>query len=174
MSTNPDSTFVPTLDLSPEPASHPVAPAPKRPDIQREDPTTAQEREAAFDAIFSWNGKPLHPFSIERYCAFLSHRAAIGAPTLLAAIKDGCGFYPDAIRILWLCSSKPPEILTLRRDPERMEEAIQQWAETYAPPPQAMQIITTALDIWNSATTNQPEVRTHSSSASGRKADMGN
>lgn len=165
---------IPSLDLTPVPASHPVQASPSRPDIAREDPAADAAREAAFDAVFQLNGQPLLPFSIDRYCAFLSHRAAMEAPSLLAAINDGYNFYPDAIRLLWLCSSKPSAILALKRDPESMEAAIQAWAAQHAPPPQAMDVITLALEIWNAAHTNQPEVRSHSSSAAGRPAELGN
>lgn len=169
-----DEPFVPSLDLTVEPAHLQVTPAPARPDVTRPDPGAEQAREAAFESAFQWNGQPLQGFAIDRYCAFLSQRAAMGAPSMRASIGDGYTFYPDAIRILWLCSVKTSTIEQLRSDPEEMERTIQAWAAVSAPPPKVESAVTVALGIWNAANENHPEVRQHSSAAAGRGTDSGN
>lgn len=161
------------IDLTPLPATEKLAAAPPMPRISEATPlTTPEDREAAFDAEFFWNGNLLHSFSIDRYGLFVSHRCAMGAPRLHLAMADGNAFYPDALRILWLCSAEPLTLSMLRRDPDAMEKAINEWAAENVPVSRAAAACGLALEIFNAAHENKHEPR---HSAIDKKApDSGN
>ncbi len=165
-----EETFVPPLDLTPLPAGGPLTPAPTIPSTTTDQAEEA--REEAFTEEFTWNGKKLQPFSVDRYCAFVSQRVAMGAPTLYRAIMDGSGFYPDALRILWLCSNKSSEISHLSRHPEAMQQEIMAWAEQHAPLDLAGDIVTLGLRIYNSSQLNRHTPR--HASAPGSAPSSGN
>ena len=80
-----------------------------------------KQREAAFDGVWFWNDQKLHGFSIERYGVFVSHRVAMGAPRLGQVLADPDAFFPDALRILFLCSVEAQDIMRLSRTPEALE-----------------------------------------------------
>jgi hypothetical protein len=155
------------LDLTPIPATAALAPAPAAPVLSFTDPDAQADREDAFSADPEWNGQPLQAFSVERYSVFVSQRVSIGAPSLYQALRDGNAFYPDALRILWLCSQPPAVIQSLRRDPEAMQAAIEAWAATHAPVHLAATATTTALRIFNDAQLNRHESR-HSNAPAAR------
>jgi hypothetical protein len=82
----------------------------------------------------------------------------MGAPAIGEALRDGAAFYPDAQRILWLCSHGESAIQSLRRDPAAMQTAVEQWAATHVPIPRSAEAVNIALRIFNSAyeTRHQP------------------
>jgi len=148
------------LDPTPELAGATLPPAPPRPGtIAQEDPHAEADREDAFSHDPVWNGQPLHGLSIERYTVFVSQRLSMGAPSLYLALQDGNAFYPDALRILWLCSVPPETITALRKDPDAMQAAIDQWAAEHAPIPTAGKAIVTAIEIFNASQLNRADPR---------------
>lgn len=150
---------IPSLDLTPLPAAVTLPPAPPRESGPILDDSEDGTRETAFDAEFTWRGRQLQPFSIERYTAFVSLRTAMGAPSLSAAFRDGLGFYPDAIRILWICTVTPDIISALRQFPQDMEAAALAWAETHAPIHLSRDAAMLGIRIWNAAHDNKPDPR---------------
>lgn len=148
------------IDLTPAPISEKLTAAPAMPRVSDSTPlTTPEEREAAFDAEFFWNGNLLHSFSIDRFGLFVSHRCSMGAPKLHSAMADGNAFYPDALRILWLCSVEPLTLSLLRRDPEAMEKAITDWAAENVPISRAGEACGVAMEIFTAAHENKHEAR---------------
>ena len=82
----------------------------KKPTNITEDPDLAAQtaREDAFTSEEpTWQGQPLHPYSSGRESLFTQLRAAAGAPPLREAIADTDSFFPDAIRVIYLCSHTP-------------------------------------------------------------------
>ncbi len=147
-----------TAFITPEPASTTLPPAPRAAHIH-DDPSAEAAREDAFTDDFLWQGQLLQPLSLERYNIFVTQRLAMGAAPLGDALRDGGAFYPDALRLLWLCSH-PPEILQrYRRDPDAMQTAIEAWAATHAPLHLAKEVIGTGLAVFNAAFENRHETR---------------
>ena len=139
----------------------PVSPAPAKPDLNAlpEEAADAAYREAAYDSVFFWQGQRLQPFSVERYCTFVSQRISMGAPGLFAALADGTAFFPDALRIIWLCSQESHTIEELRMEPRRMQQAIDLWAQQNAPLSSSGLLIKTAVRIFNHAHATEPQTR---------------
>jgi len=162
------------LDLTPQPATTTLPPAPPAPNLAFEDPDAQQDREDAFSDDPEWHGTTLQAFSVERYSIFVSQRISAGAPSLYKALVDGSAFYPDALRILWLCSQPPAIIQRLRRDPDAMQAAIEEWAATAAPVHLAAEAVTTALRIFNNAQLGRHESRHTSAPAARTGSSSGN
>jgi hypothetical protein len=112
-------------------------------------------REAAFDGEFFWNEQKLHGFSIDRYGIFVSHRVAMGAATLGRVLGDPDAFFPDALRILFLCSVEREPLLRLARNPEALEAAVYAWAAEAVPMARRYDAEGTALEIFNAVYANQ-------------------
>jgi len=145
--------------FTPEPATTETLP-PAPPALTIHDDTDAETaREEAFSAEFFWDGQQLEPLSLERYNVFVSQRLAMAAPALGIAIKDGAGFFPDALRLLWLCSHPADVLQRLRRDPDAMQAAIEAWAAAAAPLSRCEEIIGIGLAIFNSAFESRHEAR---------------
>lgn len=161
---------------TPEPAHSITPPAPVRPaSIALEDGAGESDREDAFDTEPVWNGQLLHPFSIDRYSVFVSQRVSIGAPSLYQALRDGSAFYPEAIRILWLCAHAPATIAALRHEPESMQAAIEEWAAEHAPIHRAGDAVSVAIRIFNAVHVNRHDTRPGSAPAtSSHTAASGN
>ena len=162
------------LDTTPETAGSSLPPAPPRPGaIAQEDPHAEADREDAFSHEPVWNGKLLpHGLAIERYTVFVSQRLAMGAPSLYLALQDGNAFYPDALRILWLCSVPFETITALRKDPDAMQAAIDLWATETAPIPDARKANMTAIEIFNASQLNRADPR--QSARSSNHSERGN
>ena len=159
MHETPEITMDP-LDLAPELAGGSVGRgAPARPDLLDDDESAEARREEAYDEDFFWAGQELAPFSIERYSIFVTQRNALAAPPLGEALRDGGAFYPDALRILWLCSVERSIAQGLRRYPEEMLDAIEAWAESHAPLHLAQQVLVLGIRIFNAAFANRHEAR---------------
>jgi hypothetical protein len=78
-------------------------------------------------------GNPLEPYGSGRESLFVQLRAAAGAPPLRDTVGTTDDFFPDAIRILYLCSHTPEDWREHRRDPARWLEHVEAWAETAIP-----------------------------------------
>lgn len=167
------TTETPVLDLTPLPAGGPVASAPQSPSFTTADPADQAEREAAFSSEFFWDNKKLHGFSIDRYSAFLSQRVSMAAPPLSRTMRDGAGFYPDAVRILWCCSVDADTISLFRSQPLIMQFAIDQWAAINAPSWRTDEALDVAINIWNASQVNQHDPR-HSSAPGTGPSSLGN
>lgn len=151
---------IPSLDLDPSPAVvPPMPPPPPREAGPVLSDDSSRQREEAFSAEFKWAGKLLQPLAIEKYTIFLSHRTALGSPPLNAVFRDSSAFYPDAIRLLWVCSVDVELLRSLRSDPELMESVILDWAEKNAPIHQAAAACALAIRLWNLAHENRPDPR---------------
>ena len=124
-----------------------------------QDPATEADREAAFSDEYFWNETQLLPFSLERYNIFVTQRLAMCAPTLGAALQDGAAFFPDALRLLWLCSTPPETLSRLRSRPQDMQAAIEAWAADNAPVSRSTEVLDIGLKLFNSAFENRHESR---------------
>lgn len=143
--------------FAPEPVnSTPVAQAPANIALI-DDPAEEAAREESFSADFFWNDELLQPFSLERYNIFVTQRSAMAAPSLGRALQDGAAFFPDALRILWLCSQPSHVLSALRSQPEAMQARIEKWAEDHAPVHRSNDIIPLGVNIFNSAFDNRHE-----------------
>ena len=145
--------------FTPEPATTETLP-PAPPALTIHDDTDAETaREEAFSAEFFWDGQQLEPLSLERYNVFVSQRLAMAAPALGIAIKDGAGFFPDALRLLWLCYQPPRVITQLRGTPAAMQEAIEAWAAQNAPVHRSAEVLDLGIRLFNSAFENRHDSR---------------
>lgn len=98
-----------------------------------------------------WMGKPLEPYSSGRESLFVQIRAAAGAPPLRETIRTTDDFFPDAIRILYLCSHTPENWREHRRDPARWLEHIEDWADGAIPLHLKKNAASTAMNILSRA-----------------------
>ena len=145
--------------ITPETASAILPSAPRQDASPHAAGAAEDAREDAFSAEFHWDGAILHPLSLERYNIFVTQRLAMGAPSLGDALRDGGAFFPDALRLLWLCSHTADVIQRLRRDPDAMQAAIEAWAAAAAPLSRCEEIIGIGLAIFNSAFESRHEAR---------------
>jgi hypothetical protein len=150
--------------FTPEPTTKSLPPAPVNLTIH-EDTEAESAREESFSAEFHWNDQLLQPLSLERYNVFVSQRLAMAAPTLGQALKDGAAFFPDALRLLWLCSQPSAVISRLRANPAAMQDAIEGWAAEHAPVHRSGEILDLGINLFNSAFESRHESR---ASRSGR------
>jgi hypothetical protein len=128
------------------------------------------ERARAFDAEYEWNGKPLHPFSIERESLFCEQRLAAGAPPIVKTSGDFNGFLADALRILFICSHKRENFRVLRRSPIEFQEAVDDWAEKNVQRGQQSEAISLGIRIYTDTFVTE-----HEPVPSGNKGDeLGN
>ena len=127
----------------------------------RSDPAAAatdeQKRQAAFDGVHRWEGRPLHPFSISRETLFLQLRCAVGAPGIYQAMIDGEAWFGDAIRILWLCLHGPDDWDPLRGEPLRLQRAIEAWADDHLPRGAKADLVLLTIRVWNDSQINAHE-----------------
>jgi hypothetical protein len=114
-------------------------------------------REEAFDGVHLWNGEELHGFSIDRYGIFVSHRVAMGAPRMGVVLSDPDAFFPDALRILYLCSVEAGTLRKLAREPEALEAAVYAWAAEAVPMNRRYEAEGVAIQIFNGVYVNQHE-----------------
>lgn len=164
----------PTILGDPEVIQEIVPAAPRRDAAadQAQDQAGTERRQAAFDAEFRWRGKTLHGFSISREVLFLQLRVAVGAAPIYAAARDGEGWLPDAMRILWLCCHGPEDWGPLRAEPQRLQEEIERWAESNITRAERVTLWGLTLRIWNASQENAHEAV--SGDASGKAPDSGN
>lgn len=139
----------------PEIINDPLPAPPPAPSAITDAPEEIKDREDAFDDEPVWNGTPLLPFSIERYSIFVSQRLSMNAPPLIRAVRDGAGFYPDAIRILWICSTADDELSLVRKDPDLMQALMDRWAADHCPIHLATEAVTQAISMFNNANVNR-------------------
>lgn len=145
--------------FAPEPTTtETLPPAPANLTLH-EDREAEETREEAFSAEHYWNEQLLHPLSIERYNIFVSQRLAMAAPTLGQALHDGAAFFPDALRLLWLCSQPSTVLGRLRAQPGAMQDAIEAWAAEQAPVHRSAEILDTGIRLFNSAFDTRHESR---------------
>ena len=149
----------PVIDLTPTPASTALPPVPAAPSITAEPAEDAAARSAAFSGAHFWNDRKLHGFSVSRFCIFQAHRTSVGAPFIHLALRDGAAFFPDALRILWICSVGSDMLELFSRDPAAMEREIHRWAETECPLHRIDEAVSTAITIYDGAQINQHQDR---------------
>lgn len=116
-----------------------------------------EAREAAFLAVPEWHGVPLVPFSSGRESLFSMLRYLAVAPALETVVDDADAFFPDAIRILYLCSHQPEDWRALRRDPLLWQERIEAWADAAIPLHQKGEALLLAMQILGDAYRNRHE-----------------
>jgi hypothetical protein len=81
-------------------------------------------REAAFDATYMWDGRPLEPLSSGRRREWARMRAHEGNdPT----------FMDDAVKVLWLCHQTESDILAKRRNLTAMCDEAWKWGDKNIP-----------------------------------------
>lgn len=129
------------------------------PDLAKPTESTASEaRENAFLSVpGDWNGIPLRPYSSGRESLFSQLRHQAGAPPVNQALDDIDAFFPDAIRILWLCTHDPADWRQHRRDPGVWQEIMEQWADDHIPLARKGEAIMVAMNILTEAYTNRHE-----------------
>lgn len=98
---------------------------------------------------FTWHGKKLHPFAIDREGDWRAHRVALGVPELSSVLSEA--FMSDALRIVWFCSHDPGQWLPFLRDPVALELKIRKWAAENVGTGEQQEITRLAIDIFNSA-----------------------
>lgn len=109
--TDPPSNIAPDLSLTDA--------APSVTDAQRE---RAHRRE------WTWRGKPLHPWSLEREIFWRELRAHEEAPAI-ASYQTIPDFLPEAVRILWIASATDDALRALRQlTPEAQRITCVTWA----------------------------------------------
>jgi hypothetical protein len=119
-----------------------------------EDPDLAamKDREEAFASEEpTWQGKPLLPYTSSREVLFTQLRAAGGAPPLRESIASTDEFFPDAIRILYLCSHTPEDWREHRGNTGAWLEHIEAWADEAIALSQKAEAAATAMNILSRA-----------------------
>jgi hypothetical protein len=99
-------------------------------------PDLTEQRQTAFDATRSWNGKALQPFSIKRRRLFLDMRSV----TTSAPFGNVDAMFADSMRFVFLCAHSDTEIIDLiaqssrSRSPQAVElqNACDQWMEEHS------------------------------------------
>ena len=114
-----------------------------------------RERQAAFDAEFVWDDKPLFAYTSSRDSLFLQLRVSMGAPSLEAVMRDIDAFQADAIRILWLCHHAPDDWAQLRMSPHKLQARIDEWGDTHIPRHKAPEAVALAINIYAAAFRNR-------------------
>lgn len=116
-----------------------------------------KDREWAFDAGYSWNGRELLPFSIGREALFSQLRTAVGAPPIHAAVRDFDAFLADALRLIFICSMTPEQLRPLRRDAVVFQEAVESWADANVKPSQRAEAVALGINIYADAHATEHE-----------------
>jgi hypothetical protein len=133
------------------------------PETITEDPELAKQRVDAFSAEEEqWNGQTLQPYTSSREVLFEILRGATNAPPLALTCQSIDAFFPDAIRILYLCSHTPDDWRHLRNTPQEWQEKIEEWADTAVPLARKGEAVNTAMRVWNRGYANEhiPVART--------------
>lgn len=126
--------------------------------------------EAILAAPFTWEGRPLHPFTPcgrEPWWRFL--RKALGLPAIDTVIDDPREFAPDATIIIWLCIHDPSEWRDARgdyrHDHARFAQHIMDWGDENIPFDKQKEASELALRIYNRAHSTRA-IPAHSSPSS--------
>jgi hypothetical protein len=135
-------------------------PLPKRDStaVRRSEGEAERLRQTAFDSAPHWQARALQPFSVSRETLFLQLRVAAGAPPLYAAMADIEAWYPDAVRLAWLCTHAPADWQELRARPLELQAAIDQWADTAIDSRRdKADLVLLTLRLWNDSQINAHE-----------------
>lgn len=137
------------------PAESPVLPPPQIVAIDTAAPSgqdgAEKAREAAYDAVYEWQGIQLLPFSESRERLWM--RLCAGDVPLPDVI-DAANLDPyisHAVKLLYLCSHQPEEFRHLRPDTGLFLETIDAWGEKHVPREKSLAAVTLALRITNDA-----------------------
>jgi hypothetical protein len=141
------------------------------PEIQSAERHAAERRAEAFSAVPHWAGKKLHPLSVSRETLFLELRAAMGAPNIYRVMQDGEAWWPDAVRLLWICSHLPEAWEDLRPEPARLQGVIDAWADETLRGEDKVPASLVTLRLWNQA---QENIAEPAPVPGGKAADLGN
>ena len=117
----------------------------------------AEHREAVeflFDAtdeqdLGGLKGRKLAKFSPGRFMMFNHLRSGLGCNLIRYSIGDGGEFFPEAMRILFLCFHTPEELAVMDKNPNRMEAQVIAWADEVMSPADFADAELLALRIWN-------------------------
>lgn len=115
-----------------------------------DDPLMAEEqaRAESFAAEEAqWGEKKLEPYTSGREGLFSQLRLAAGALPLGRVVDDMDAFFPDAVRILYLCSHTPEEWRGLRGDLLVWQEKIEEWGNEHVPLAKKSEAVTLAMNI---------------------------
>lgn len=133
----------------------------KRPATVTEDPELAKQAAASREEAFTaeeatWQGQTLHPYGSGRETLFTQLRAAAGAPPLRDCIGTTDDFFPDAIRLLYLCLHTPEEWREARQTgAAAWMEHIEAWADGAIPLALKAEACATAMGILSRAYANE-------------------
>lgn len=95
-----------------------------------EDVEAERKRAEVFSFEPYWKEQPLEAFSVSRETLFLQIREANGAPELYSCARSKDSWYPDAVRILYLCLHTPKDWGMYRGDLRAFQEMlIDPWAD---------------------------------------------
>ena len=171
---DPESAFAPVIHTDPEPASRDIGKPPMtyRAHGGADEARDEKERQQAFDSAFAWHGRELLPFSSSRYGLFAQHRLAVGAPDLQKCLDDLDAFFPDACRLLWLCSHPPEAWSRLRCEPELLQQEIDRWSDENIACHESGAAVLLAFRVYAASRVNEHE--TAPSSGKGHGDDLGN
>lgn len=128
-----------------------------------------KEREMAVRAIpFTWQGKELAPFAIDREADWMLFRGLIEAPSLEVAFSIPGGFVADAVRILFFCSNEPSAWITLLSSPLELDAKIRGWSALNVPQGTQAEAVLRAIEIYNRAHSTQAVEKPDSKSKPGK------
>jgi len=122
-------------------------------------PGDEERRQEAFDFVPMWKGQALEAWSVSRETLFLQLRHANGAAPFYACARDRESFYPDAVRILFLCLHTPEDWRAYRGNLVAFqEELIDPWADEFLQSgADKLALVVLALKVWNASQENQAE-----------------
>lgn len=129
--------------------------------IPKQDSEAAREaekaREAAFLAEHEWNGKALTGITSGRWALLLALRDQVTDIPFLVSL-GGDGFFADAIRILYFCSTGPEDWRAYRRKTSAWQEEIERWGDENVPRTQRIEAEEVAFELYQDSTINRHEV----------------
>ena len=139
-----------------------------------EDPAMREQEQAREDAFNAepdeWQGQPLQAYGSGRESLFTQIRAAAGAPPIRETVETTDAFFPDAIRVLYLCLHQPEEWREHRRDAAAWLEHIEAWADDAVPLHLKAEACAVAMGILSRAYANEHvPVKRHGKTPAGKK-----
>jgi hypothetical protein len=88
-----------------------------------------QQREAAYDAVYTWHGQPLHPFSSGRDGIYRKLAALDFPVSTKVMIRSGFACLGDARLLLFVCAHDYEQLWPFRHDMDALLGKAYQWAD---------------------------------------------
>ena len=115
-----------------------------------------KSRTNAFNADdLTYQGQPLSPWTSGKEAHWSEVRAAVGAPPLHELRMDSAGWFPDALRILYLSLHTKESYRDRRSDPIALQEAIEEWSDQNVPVSETHAVCLLTMRIYNTAHENE-------------------